>query len=142
MFTDPEGNTELTLSLPRQLNSIGGSLERISVLLVRNGISNSLRRKILLATEEVSVNAIVHGGEEADDPLKIAVAISAQTVLVSVEYTGPEFDPSQSRFEKPADASTLGGHGLNLINKLAEKVSYSHVAGINSVELTLFRMPD
>jgi serine/threonine-protein kinase RsbW len=102
------------------------------------GLPDDLRRRVLVALDEVLANVSRHGGS-SDSQVYLDFRVTADRLTVTVEDPGPAFNPLDA---PPADtASALeqrkaGGLGIELVRKLFESVRYEHTGGRNRLTIT------
>ena len=103
-----------------------------------HGLSDDLRRRFLVALDEVLANISRHGGSE-DSPVDLEFTVIDDRLTVTVEDRGHPFNPLDA---PPADtASALeprkaGGLGIELLRTLFESVRYEHTGGRNRLTIT------
>ena len=68
-------------------------------------------------TTEVVTNAVLHAGLNADDVIRLTIAVQPETVCFSVVDPGEGFDASVL----PKTPTDEGGWGLFLVNKLSSR---------------------
>lgn len=90
-----------------------------------------------LSAEELLVNAIEHGGRE---PLSVSVTLSAlfdSFRLTLADDSGPFdiADAPQRKADETIETARLGGWGVELVRRFAQRVSYQRINDRNVVAL-------
>ena len=106
----------------------------------RVGRKDCLRLTLLL--EELFTNTVMHGhGHDTDEPVRIGIDVSHRTASVSYEDTAPPFDPFQSvanpTDETPVEDRPVGGLGVLLLTKMAQRFGYDYAGGWNRITFEL-----
>ena len=102
------------------------------------GLSDDLRRRFLVALDEVLSNVARHGGPSGG-PVQVDFKLTGDRLTVTVEDDAPPFNPLDA---PPADTSSpleqrkAGGVGIELVRTLLESVRYEHTGGRNRLTLT------
>jgi serine/threonine-protein kinase RsbW len=92
-----------------------------------------------LALEEIFMNVVMHGGKGALCRVEVNLALTADSVILTVEDDGPGFDPLSL---PPPDLTTslaerqVGGLGVFLVRQTMDTVSYARIAGRNQLRMT------
>lgn len=92
-----------------------------------------------LALEEVFMNVVMHGAKDAVCRVEVRIALTSDSVTLTVEDDGPGFDPLSL---PPPDISAslaerrVGGLGVFLVRQTMDTVSYARVAGHNQLRMT------
>ena len=92
-----------------------------------------------LALEEVFMNVVMHGAKGRPCRVEVCLALSVDSVSLTVEDDGPGFDPlslpppdvTASLAERP-----VGGLGVFLVRQTMDDVSYARVAHHNRLRMT------
>jgi two-component sensor histidine kinase len=71
---------------------------------------------VLLLVSELVTNAILHGGADAANALKLGLSVSGQTIRVTVQDPGGGFP-----LEPVSEPDREGGWGLVLLEQLADR---------------------
>jgi len=97
----------------------GAAVEaRSAVGLLRRPIGNELVPLIELLVTELVGNSVTHGGAGPDDPVRLELVVSNQTVRVEVSDLGPGHSPDP-RPEPALDGN--GGWGLIMVDRSATR---------------------
>ena len=102
------------------------------------GLSDDLRRRFLVALDEVLSNVTRHGGPP-DGLLHVDFKIAGNRLTVIVEDEAPPFNPldaPQADTVAPLEQRKAGGVGIELVRKLVETVQYEHTGGRNRLMMT------
>jgi anti-sigma regulatory factor (Ser/Thr protein kinase) len=91
---------------------------RSAVRLLRRPIGPELLPVIELLVTELVSNSVEHGGAGADDPVRVELVISNETVRVEVSDLGPGFSPSP---QPTADNDRMRGWGLVMVDRSASR---------------------
>jgi serine/threonine-protein kinase RsbW len=130
--------------VPNDLKNLGDILDRLERYCEGLGMAPALRRDVRLALDEILTNVISHawpdGGAHAAE-LRLSAADGVLTCVVLDD--GVPFDPVAHPARPPPDSVesiAIGGLGLVLVRKLADRLEYARVGGRNRLELTkIFR---
>jgi anti-sigma regulatory factor (Ser/Thr protein kinase) len=90
-----------------------------------------------LCLEELFVNAVRHGGAQ-----EIRVALTPQEL--EFRDDGAAFDPTQApgkRLDGPSPDFEIGGFGVGLVHKFADRLGYQRADGWNVVRLAFSQAP-
>jgi len=84
--------------------------------------------ELVLAVDEVVSNIVMHGGAPDARRIEIRVLRGPDQVLVQIRDEGIPFDPTrpdeQHLDQSPLERDRPGGFGLNLLNRLVDRVDY------------------
>jgi serine/threonine-protein kinase RsbW len=93
-----------------------------------------------LALEEIFMNIVMHGSRPELAPrVEVSLHRDAESVTMTVEDDGPEFDPLSL---PPPDVTAsladrrVGGLGVFLVRKMMDNVSYARIAGRNQLRMS------
>jgi anti-sigma regulatory factor (Ser/Thr protein kinase) len=113
----------------------------VSAFLQEAGVDAAAVHNVPMILEELLINLGTHGGA-IDDVAKVSVRIEAGRVVGDIEDTGPEFDPRSSPdpdLTASLEDRKIGGLGLFLARKLAERLDYVRRDGKNHTEFSVKR---
>ena len=102
------------------------------------GLPDDLRRRVLVALDEILTNISQHGGS-ADHLILVDCTVSGDRLTVTVEDPGSPFNPLHA---PPADTTSpleqrkAGGLGIELVRRLFESVQYEHADSRNRLTIT------
>jgi serine/threonine-protein kinase RsbW len=93
-----------------------------------------------LVLEEVFMNVVTHGSPPGTVPLvDVSLVLADGGVTMTVEDTGPEFDPLTLRppdVEASVDDRPIGGLGVFLVRQMMDAVSYHRIGARNQLQMT------
>ena len=81
-----------------------------------------------LSIEEMLVNII--NTNESVDTIDVIVRENEDNILISIKDTGVEFNPV-------IENEHLEFDNISVLNKIADKIDYSRVLGLNSTVITI-----
>ncbi len=102
------------------------------------GLPDDLRRRFLVALDEILTNISRHG-RPSDSLVHLGFTVADDRLTVTIEDQGPPFNPLDA---PPADTASpleqrkAGGMGIELVRRLFESVRYEHTGGRNRLTLT------
>lgn len=117
------------------------NLEAVQQFFLGNGqISDSLKKRLCLAVEEIFVNICSYAYAGCCGDVEIFMTISDQ-ILVEIRDRGKAFDPREQMVDVAAyDINTqVGGLGRLIAFELADQVDYEYSCGSNILTLTFQR---
>ena len=103
-----------------------------------HALPDDLRRRFLVALDEVLSNVARHGGSP-EGLVQVDFKLAGDRLFVTVEDEAPPFNPLDV---PPADTSSpleqrkAGGVGIELVRALLESVRYEHTGGRNRLTMT------
>ena len=89
---------------------------------------NKSETLVSLAIEEMLVNII--NNNENVDTIDVIVRNDEDNILISIKDTGVEFNPV-------IEKESLEFDNISVLNKIADKIDYSRVLGLNSTVITI-----
>jgi anti-sigma regulatory factor (Ser/Thr protein kinase) len=118
------------------LSEIGRYVDTVSQAA---GLARQEAYNLRLAVDEVATNVIVHGYEEhgLSGTLLLRAETTAESVAVTVEDRGPEFDPrnqampTAEELAEPLEDREIGGLGIFLALKSVDEFRYERRGDIN-----------
>ena len=102
------------------------------------GLSDGLRRRFLVALDEVLSNVSRHG-RSSDSQVHVDFAVAADRLTVTVEDQGPPFNPLDAPpadTVSPLEQRKAGGMGIQLVRELFDSVRYERTGGRNRLTMT------
>ena len=95
---------------------------------------------INLALDELITNSVTHGSfENASDPkIEVRLKVDHDILILTIEDNGSMFDPTIDTVpdtESSLERREVGGLGLHLVKRFADRVSYEFVGGKNRLTL-------
>jgi anti-sigma regulatory factor (Ser/Thr protein kinase) len=103
---------EISCSFPPTLTSTRDARIAVSEVALAGGLDGSARDTVLLLLSELVTNAVRHAATR----YQLSVRIDEQTVHIEVT----DADPTEPR-RRAATPDHEGGHGLNLVERLADR---------------------
>ena len=91
---------------------------RSAVGLLRRPIGNEMLPLIELLVTELVGNSVTHGGAGPDDPVRLELVVSEETVRVEVSDLGPGHSPDPQPEPAP---DGKGGWGLIMVDRSATR---------------------
>ena len=111
-----------------------------------HGLTSADALRLTLVVEELFTNTVTHGhGGDCDAPVRIALSATAGHIEIAYDDTAPPFDPvahlasTAAALDSDADERRVGGLGIALVLRMAERASYSREDGCNRLVLTIAR---
>ena len=101
--------------------------------------------RLSLAVDEIVTNIITHGyaQEDREDRVDLRVEVDDDTVAISIEDSGPAFDPLQhplpDGLDQPQDQRGVGGLGIYLVLRSVDEFLYERVGDRNRNTLIMYR---
>ena len=123
----PTGDV-LDLTVGGTLKETVGVAQHIEKYLKELGIDDNKAMIVSLSVEEMLVN-IININENLDS-IDVLVKIQEEHILVGIKDQGIEFNPVIENDELKFD-------NITVLNKIADKVDYSRVLGLNSTVITV-----
>ena len=123
----PTGDV-LDLTIGGTLKETVGVAQHIEKYLKELGIDNNKAMIVSLSVEEMLVNII--DINENLDSIDVLVKIQEEHILVGIKDQGIEFNPVIENDDLKFD-------NITVLNKIADKVDYSRVLGLNSTVITV-----
>ena len=110
------------------------------------GLSDDLRRRFLVALDEVLSNVTRHGRLK-DGLVQVDFKLAGDGLTVTVEDDAPPFNPLDAPPPdtlSPLEQRRAGGVGIELVRSLLESVRYEHTGSRNRLTMTdrISRHPD
>ena len=93
-----------------------------------------------LVLEELTVNIIKYGfpnGSSGHDKIEIRLRLEGGRLLIRVTDTGLAFNPLTIKAETPRQKNMVGGWGIKLVQRFAEKVDYEYRDGKNIISIEI-----
>ena len=130
------------------LASKRSEIPRLAEIVQQFGSENQLSvddiMRIRLVLDEVVVNIVAHGYEDAGDSnphdIHIHLGLDAKNVLtIRVTDDAREYDPRSApapRFDLPIEERRRGGLGVHIVKAIMDTIEYRRVDGLNVLTLT------
>ncbi len=109
--------------------AVGDLCNRVSETLEESGLNLVLVNKVNLIVEEAAANIAFHAYEKKKGVGKLDVSISEAQIVLTFFDSGPAFNPLAKEdpdIHLSAEERPIGGLGIFMIKKLADKVYYSY----------------
>ncbi|GAC1484962.1 MAG: hypothetical protein NVS1B9_02190 [Solirubrobacteraceae bacterium] len=87
-----------------------------------------LGENLRLLVSELATNSMLHGGVREQDGFTLVIQ-AGRVIRVTVRDRGRGFDPGESRRRAPE----IGGYGLKLVERIADRWGVSRADGVTSV---------
>lgn len=130
----------LIKKMPARMESLHELLTFIRSEAKKRGFPENLLQRIELVAEEALVNVFVHGYAHKDGEVEVGCLISDDLSLtIEIRDKGVSFDPlSLANPDVQADLADrkIGGMGVFLIRKMADRVAYRREGDINIFSMT------
>jgi anti-sigma regulatory factor (Ser/Thr protein kinase) len=105
--------------------------------LTRHAVSADVVFACSLALEEIFTNIIRHGyGDAGSHDIRFAARLTDEHVVLQFADDGCEFDPLRAGppdLTLPPDERPIGGLGIHLVRRLAERLEYQRTGGFNQL---------
>jgi anti-sigma regulatory factor (Ser/Thr protein kinase) len=109
---------QIEVEIPVQPEAVAMARDTVSRVVAERQSNERVLEDLRLMTSEIVTNALRHSGMRPGDSFSVAIEILPQRVRVEVADHGPGFDP---RAVEPPAAEGVGGWGLFLVDKLADR---------------------
>jgi serine/threonine-protein kinase RsbW len=137
------------LTVPGTLDSLKSIRDYVSDATIKAGLDRLLANRLRLAVDEIVTNIIVHGYGEAgaEGDIWIAAVIDADRLTITVEDTGPHYDPTQhimpteEDLGQPLDTREIGGLGIYLAVNSIDEFHFERVNNRNRNIFVMYRSP-
>ena len=130
------------------LASKRSEISRLAEIVQQFGTSNGLSvddiMRIRLVLDEIVVNIVAHGYEDAGDTdhhdIHIRLELDDRDLLtIRVTDDAREYDPRNApapRFDLPIEERRRGGFGVHIVKAIMDTIDYRRVDGQNVLTLT------
>lgn len=124
------------ISIDNNIDNAALISKEISDFALKNGASNRSAQLIGLASEEFISNIITYGynKKKTQNYIDVNLKIIDGNMLLRIRDDGMPFDPTKYEVEEGIEYNTSG---INLINKLTNKVSYMRVLSLNNTVIEM-----
>jgi len=133
-------------AFPARLACLGAATAFVERFCALHGIGRDDLLRLTLIVEELFTNTVVHGHRgDSDATIRIGLGATPGALALQFEDAAPPFDPLQwldaslPDLDAGVDARPVGGLGVHLLVRMAERVDYAHVDGCNRLRLWLQR---
>jgi len=130
----------LMKKMPARMESLHELLTFIRNEAKKRGFSEKLLQRIELVAEEALVNVFVHGYTHKEGEVEVACLVSDDpAITIEIRDQGISFDPlSLADPDVQSDLADrkIGGMGVFLIRKMADRVDYRREGDSNIFSMT------
>ena len=139
-MTGASSGGTLEFSIVNDLRGIAGVGEKIGAFCAEHGLAEEVSFEVHLALDELLTNTIDYGYDNDNEHrIDLLLRLQGDTLTVEIADDGRAFDPLQAA-EPDLGASlqdrASGGHGIYLVRKTMDGVTYRRQDGRNVVTLT------
>lgn len=111
--------------LPFESSTPGIARTKLAAFLTLNRVDLSVIDNALIVLSEMIANAVSHGAPDTDGTMEICWSIDRGMLELSVRDSGRGTDLSP----RPFDEDSLGGRGLSIISRVADRWSVDLTRG-------------
>lgn len=126
-------------SIRADLHEVGAVATALDAYAVAEGVSDEVRRALLVVLDDLLMNVVTHGmAGRADGQVAIAVTVADPWIELVIRDDGAPFDPlmrAAPDVTRSVDARGIGGLGIHLVRRLMDEVSYRRVGTENVITL-------
>ena len=136
-------STSLTIQLKHSIGDIPSAMDMAKGWLNENGVGPEAKYLALLAIEELATNCMKFGfSVHEDHNIEVGMKIADGRLVIVVTDDGSAFNPLQSsepNTNVPVENRDVGGLGIHLLKKMADKFCYvrQNDRNITTIEKTL-----
>lgn len=135
------------LTVPGTLDSLKPIRDYVMNATSLAGLNKLFANRLRLAVDEIVTNAIVHGYEESGTQgnIRIEAALDDNQLTITVEDTGPHYDPTQHEMPtqedlgQPLDTRDIGGLGIYLAVNSIDEFRFERVNNRNRNIFVMYR---
>ena len=121
---------DVQLHLPPDVVYVGLARLVVTTAARQSGMDDARVEDLKIAVSEATTNAILaHQRAEADDPVVLCFGAQDGSFRVTIEDTGPGFEPPPPVGIEARDLTQEGGLGVTLIRGLADEVDFIRDSG-------------
>jgi serine/threonine-protein kinase RsbW len=131
---------------PARRDSLAAAAAFVEDFCAQHGVAHADAMRLTLVVEELFTNTIMHGhGSDCDAPVRVALVLMQEQVVLHYEDCAPPFDPRQGQGAKVSHLDTMpeerkvGGLGVHLVVQMAHRLEYSFDDGRNRLRIALLR---
>ena len=129
----------MLLTLNRDVTEIGRIVAATRAYFAEAQIPDSLAPTVDLATEELFVNIVRHGGEGSGDIELQMQAIDDGVSVTLIDVGGEPFDPREAPpvdIAAPLEQREPGGLGIHLVRQLVSDLDYEYRDGTGIISFS------
>jgi anti-sigma regulatory factor (Ser/Thr protein kinase) len=126
------------ITLTASAGGVRQALDEFEQFCQAQGLSDDLRRRFLVALDEILSNVSRHG-RPSGHAVQVAFTVAADRLTVTIEDQGSPFNPldaPRADTASPLEHRKAGGMGIELVRGLFENVRYEHTGAGNRLTIT------
>ena len=136
----------LTLQVKNSLASVQAANEDASRWLEERGVPGEIQYFANLAIEEFATNSIKYGYDDGKEHvIEVSLSLSSGKLALTIVDDGRAFNPleaAEPNISVPVEDRPIGGLGIFLVRKMADRMDYTREGKKNRVRLQKsFRRP-
>lgn len=132
---------QFTTTVSRPDENHAALLDSVEQYSRERGLPQSLRYRLCLIVDELVMNAIMHGGCTGENhTITVELMDCTNELLMAIIDTGLPFNPTTHARPQglKEDAQVpIGGVGLCLVKRLADRMEYARIENHNRLNLSL-----
>lgn len=130
----------MKLGIGNTPEQVSGLADPVEEFLASKGLSKPLVMSILLCLEEVLINTVSYGYEDAEPHLiLVEIEVEDDELVIEIEDDARPFDPTQDAASADTTSSLeerqIGGLGIHLVKSLMDTVSYQRDGNRNRLRM-------
>jgi anti-sigma regulatory factor (Ser/Thr protein kinase) len=133
----------LELQITNSLASVRPANEAAARWLADRGVPAETQFFANLAIEEFATNSIKYGFDDAEEHLiEVSLSLSSTELVLTLVDGGQAFNPLEApepKLDVPVDDRPIGGLGIYLVRKMADRMEYVREGNRNKLEIALRR---
>ena len=131
---------ELRISLsPPRLSALRNLSQMVEAFGATNGLPEAKIYMLNLVLDELVANSVNYGLDRVAEPrIEITLWVSGTLLVMTIRDNGHRFDPTESArpdLSSPLAERAVGGLGLHLVKRFADRVTYQFTEGRNQLTL-------
>lgn len=133
--------SSLSVTLINQPTEIERLAHLVEAFCAERGVAPAVAYRINLACDEVIMNAIMHGYDDAQEhQILVDLALDGESLALTIVDDGRAFNPLEA---PPVDFDTdplerpVGGLGLHLVRSVMDSIDYRREGGRNVLEMRI-----
>jgi anti-sigma regulatory factor (Ser/Thr protein kinase) len=131
---------QLSLTLPNRRSAIAALADAVDRFGAVRHLSDDDVYNIHLILDEVIVNVIKYGFDDATEhPIDVRLDLEGRVLTIQVEDEGRPFDPTAAPppdLTKPIEERPIGGLGIHIVKSLAQSIAYRRAGERNILTIT------